>query len=144
MDLLDQPYFALLRTRLDHLGQRQRVLAENMANVATPGFQPRDVDMTSFQRMAEAHARAASGPGAAPGPLPMAATHGRHMGAGAPVSPARMAAAKDLDVTIDGNAVTIEDQLIRAAETRGQYETSLALYQKGLQLIRMAARPPGR
>jgi hypothetical protein len=34
--------------------------------------------------------------------------------------------------------------MARAAETRMQFETGLALYQKGLDLIRMAARAPGR
>jgi flagellar basal-body rod protein FlgB len=38
----------------------------------------------------------------------------------------------------------IEDQMLKAAETRLAYETSLAMYQKGLQLVRTAARAPGR
>jgi flagellar basal-body rod protein FlgB len=50
----------------------------------------------------------------------------------------------DSETTLDGNAVVLEEQTMRAAETRMQYESSLALYQKGLQLVRMAARPPGR
>jgi hypothetical protein len=33
---------------------------------------------------------------------------------------------------------------MRAMETRMQFEAGLSLYQKGLQLMRMAARPPGR
>ena len=32
-------------------GQRQKILAHNIANIDTPGFQPRDVDPKSFQAM---------------------------------------------------------------------------------------------
>jgi flagellar basal-body rod protein FlgB len=50
----------------------------------------------------------------------------------------------DSETTIDGNAVVLEEQMARAAETRMAFETSIALYQKGLELVRMAARAPGR
>jgi hypothetical protein len=33
---------------------------------------------------------------------------------------------------------------MKAAETRMSYETSLALYQKGLDLVRLAIKPPGK
>lgn len=32
-------------------GARQRVIAHNIANIDTPGFQPKDVDPRDFQRM---------------------------------------------------------------------------------------------
>jgi flagellar basal-body rod protein FlgB len=57
---------------------------------------------------------------------------------------ARVIESPDTETTIDGNSVVLEDQMVRAAETRMAFESGLALYQKGLQLMRMAARPPGR
>ena len=36
------------------------------------------------------------------------------------------------------------DAFAQAAETRMSFETSIALYQKGLELVRMASRAPGR
>ena len=50
----------------------------------------------------------------------------------------------DSETTIDGNAVVLEEQMSAAAQTRMEFETGIALYQKGLELIRMAARAPGR
>jgi flagellar basal-body rod protein FlgB len=50
----------------------------------------------------------------------------------------------DSETTIDGNAVVLEDQMAKASETRMQFETAITLYQKGLDLLRMAARAPGR
>src|SRR5574338_702921 len=58
---------------------------------------------------------------------------------------ARMLASQDdSETTIDGNAVVLEEQMARASETRMQFETGIALYQKGLELLRLATRLPGR
>ena len=43
MDLSQSPLFSMLTRRLQWLGQRQQVLAQNIANSDTPGFKPRDV-----------------------------------------------------------------------------------------------------
>jgi len=139
MALLDSPYFSLLQERLGHLAQRQRLIAENIANAATPGFTPRDIDGRALSRAADQ--RAAPGAGVA-----LALTHPGHV---APANASRALTARviespDTETTIDGNSVVLEDQMVRAAETRMAFESGLALYQKGLQLMRMAARPPGR
>jgi flagellar basal-body rod protein FlgB len=122
----DTPYFALLRARLDFLGDRQKLIAENIANASTPGYVPRDLDAAAFERaMARASESAQSG-----GSLK--------------ISAARVVTRPDSETTLDGNAVVLEDQAMRAMDVRMQYETGLSLYQKGLQLMRLAARPPGR
>lgn len=126
MTINDTPYFALLRARLDFLGDRQKLIAENIANASTPGYTPRDLDAAAFER---AMAQAADG-GAGGGAMKM------------PTS--RVLTRPDSETTLDGNSVVLEDQAMRAMEVRMQYETGLSLYQKGLQLMRMAARAPGR
>jgi len=136
LDLANTPFFGLLRARLDQLSQRQRLIAENIANASTPGYRPRDIDAGGFERML---ASAAGNRG-----LSMARTHPGHMAPGGGTAPARIVTRDDSETTIDGNAVVIEEQMARAAETRMQFETGIALYQKGLELVRMAARPPGR
>ncbi|MGE0597708.1 MAG: flagellar basal body rod protein FlgB [Hyphomonadaceae bacterium] len=135
MDLANSPFFGLLRTRLDQLSERQRLISENIANASTPGYRPRDLDTSGFERML------ASQHGAG---LAMARTNPGHMAAGGGPVQAEIVTRDDSETTIDGNAVVIEDQMARAAETRMQFETGIALYQKGLQLVRMASRPPGR
>jgi flagellar basal-body rod protein FlgB len=141
VDLKDTPYFAIMRARLDHLGERQARIAENIANASTPGYVPRDVDTKRFEA---AVSRASQRSGS--GRLVMARTDDGHMpqASGAWRTPARTIARPDSETTLDGNAVVLEEQTMRAAETRMAFETSLALYQKGLQLVRMAAKPPGR
>jgi flagellar basal-body rod protein FlgB len=140
VDLLNTGYFSILRQRLDFLGERQKLVAENLANASTPGYRPRDLDTKAFERALESQARAVSG-----GRLAMARTNEGHMPQARGVTAhARTEKINDAEVTIDGNAVVIEDQMLKAAETRLAYETSLAMYQKGLQLVRTAARAPGR
>lgn len=137
MDLANSQFFGLLRTRLDQLSERQRLISENIANASTPGYRPRDLDTSGFESALAAHAGAASGPA-------MMRTNAMHMTPGGSPTPAHVITRDDSETTIDGNAVVLEDQMARAAETRMQFETGIALYQKGLELVRLAARAPGR
>jgi flagellar basal-body rod protein FlgB len=137
VDLANTPFFGLLRTRLDQLSERQRLISENIANASTPGYVPRDLDTSGFQAMVQ---QAAGGGG-----LRMARTNPGHMvpGGGGNAA-ATIINDPDSETTIDGNAVVMEEQVSRSAQTRMDFETGLALYQKGLSLMRMAARAPGR
>jgi flagellar basal-body rod protein FlgB len=139
MDLSQTQFFGLLRTRLNQLSERQRLISENIANASTPGYRPRDLDTSAFERALAAAGAQETG-------LQMARTSPKHMlpgGAGGPAG-AAITAAPDSETTIDGNAVVLEDQMAKAAETRMQFETAIALYQKGLDLLRLASRSPGR
>lgn len=119
----ETPYFSLLRARLNFLSDRQHLIAENIANASTPGYTPRDLDEKSF---ASALDRVARGAGTSSS------------------AQARVIERPDSETTLDGNSVVLEDQAMRAMETRMQFETGLSLYQKGLQMIRMAVKPPGK
>ena len=54
MRLDDIPLFATLKGRLDYLNQRQRVIAENVANADVAGFTPRDLKPQSFSQVLSA------------------------------------------------------------------------------------------
>lgn len=136
MNLADTSFFGMLRSRLDQLSQRQRLISENIANASTPGYVPRDLDTRAFDRALAAQADG--------GGLRMARTNPGHMSQGGGQAQPRVVTQEDSETTIDGNAVVLEDQMARAAETRMAFETGVALYQKGLQLVRLAAKPPGR
>lgn len=135
MDLASTPFFGMLRARLDQLSERQRLISENIANASTPGYRPRDIDTAGFERMLASQAGG--------GGLRMARTNAGHMTPNGSAESA-IVTRDDTETTIDGNAVVLEEQMARAAETRMQFETGIALYQKGLELVRMAARAPGR
>ena len=48
MNIADIPLFSMLRSRLGYLTERERVVAQNIANADTPGFAPKD--LTGFTR----------------------------------------------------------------------------------------------
>ena len=137
------PVFSLLKARIQMLGERQKVVAQNVANVSTPGFVPSDIDQEAFaatlQRM--------SGKGAGgPGRTAMVATQAGHMTAphGPTLPGMTPVKSPDSETTLDGNAVVVEEQMMKIAETRMDFETMVGLYQKSLGLLRLASRSPGR
>jgi flagellar basal-body rod protein FlgB len=143
VDVNDSPFFSVLRANLTHLGQRQRLIAENIANATTPGYVARDTNEKAFSKALDAAVSRSGG-----AKLAMASTSAGHIGGANGVSDPRIASrivnTPDSETTIDGNSVVLEDQMIKQSDTRTAYETSIALYQKGLQLIRLATKAPGR
>lgn len=118
MDLLSTGPIALAERRLAWLDGRQRVLARNVANADTPGFVPRDA-----APFGAALARLAS-------------TDPRHLaprGEGL-ARPARGA----LDVAPNGNAVSLEEQALKVADTDQQHALALGLHRKYLAMFRTA------
>lgn len=140
-DPTQMPVFSMMKARLQMLGERQKVIAENVANVSTPGFVPKDVDQKSFTAALQRMAGQASGSGR----VAMAATNAGHMqpqgGASVGIATART---PDSETTLDGNAVVVEEQMMKIAETRMDFETMVGLYQKSLGLLRLASRSPTR
>ncbi len=115
---------ALAERRLAWLDARQRVLARNIANADTPGFRPADV--RPFQDMI-----ARQSPGR------MQATHAMHLGpAGGPLGSRPDRAA--LERTPNGNAVALDEQALRVAETDQQHAIAMGLHRKYLALFRTA------
>jgi flagellar basal-body rod protein FlgB len=146
MDIGNTPFFAVLRERLGFLNERQKVLAENVANASTPKYVPRDLDERSFSDAVARQMPQSSSGLAGPNPISpvrMSATRAGHIDGGAPAAGSgRAVRSPDSEVTLDGNAVVLEEQMIKVADTRMDYDAALGLYQKGLQLMRMAARRP--
>lgn len=136
MDIANTPFFALMRERLGNLGERQRLISENIANASTPGYRPRDLDTSAFDRMVASQMSSS-------GQMSMTRTDPSHMAPGGNID-SQVITRTDSETTLDGNAVVLEDEMMRAAQVRMEFETGIALYQHGLQMIRTAARPPGR
>ena len=141
MNLAEIPLFAMLRGRLGYLTEQQKVLAQNVANADTARYVPDDLKPFSF----DAHVQMAQTQG---GAATMAATQPGHM---APPSASRGLGSAwrskktpDSETTLNGNAVVLEEEMIKMSDARMNYDAAISFYQKSLNLIRMASRPPGR
>ncbi len=129
------PLFSMLRGRLSWLDERQRVVAENVANADTPGYAARDLSQPAdFGRALDS----ARGVG-------LMRTSGMHLQS--PTAPGTTFTAQvtpDSETTPDGNSVVVEEQMLRMAESRMAYDAAIGFYQKSLNMLRLAARAPGR
>lgn len=140
MDISGIPLFSMLRQRLGYLGERQRVIAQNVANADTPGYTPRDLKAFTFSAAVQGQAGMTMVQPAQTATGHMAGGFKRIGGSGA----FRSATHADSETTLDGNGVVLEDQMIKMGEARMDYEAAIGFYQKSMALLRMAARPPGR
>ena len=140
----DVPVLGLLRQSLSFHADRQRLIAENVANANTPGYTPKDISDDAFQTAVE---RSMRGQSQARHGVVMRTTEAGHISrasANASTSGWQAEDTPDSETTINGNSVVLEEQMVRAQDNRMRYESALTLYQKSLGLIRMAIRPPAR
>ena len=142
MNLAEIPLFSMLRDRMGYLSERQKVIAENVANADTAKFVPNDLKPFSFDARMQMTQMAKAGGGAT-----MASTQAGHM---APKNERRGLGAQfkttkspDSETTLNGNAVVLEDEMIKMSESRMSYDAAISFYQKSMGLLRMAARKPG-
>ncbi|HLT02533.1 MAG TPA: flagellar basal body rod protein FlgB [Geminicoccaceae bacterium] len=125
--------FQLISARMSWLSQRQVVLNQNIANADTPDYRPRDLREADFKRLVE-------GVAARPDRLAMARTDGTHL-AGVRVARLGLAGRAQrvvYEVAPDGNAVVLEEQTAKAAETALAYQLTSNLYRKYLGMVRSA------
>lgn len=109
---------------------RQAAVAQNVANVNTPGY--RQVDVPSF---AEAHA-ASLLPTADAGPQPRV-TRAAHLGpVTASPAPPEPSVVSDARVAPNGNSVSLESEIVKAAEIRQDHDMALSVYQSALSILR--------
>ena len=127
--------FAVLGKRMDWLSQRQKVLAENVANADTPNYRPRDLNPSEFQRALRRNSPE----------IVQRATHASHLqGTAALGGPARAEHQRDTwETSPSGNAVILEEQLIKVSKTQTDYQTMINLYRKHMDMFRTALRGGG-
>jgi flagellar basal-body rod protein FlgB len=129
MDLSSLKLFSMLGKHMSWLGARQEVLAQNIANSDTPSFVPHDLKPQGFGRMLR--------PSAPPPEMRM--TDANHI---EPLRrPPKIRDEKDrklFEATPDGNAVVLEDQLMKVNETQAGFRLATNLYSKHVAMIKAA------
>ena len=132
MSITDLPVLSALRTKMQWHQERQRVLAENVSNSDTPNFKPRDLVEPKFDRTG---APVASG---AMGSLPMLRTSASHLaqtGGGESFAADRKGG---FDTRPAGNAVNLEDEMLKVSANQMDYAAATSLYSKSLHLLKTA------
>ena len=130
------PLFGLLKGRLNYLGERQKLISQNVANADTPGYMAKDLKPFTFSEAMKVQR--------APGGVNTVRTDAAHLsGTARPAPTWRSNQAPDSETTLDGNSVVLEEQMLKMSESKMGYDAAVGFYQKSLSLIRTAARRPG-
>ena len=111
-----------------HASARQGIIAENIAHADTPDYQAKDLkpfadtySMQSTTPFEMKTSRAGHLPSSQSG-YEAQAVHLSAFGAESP----------------NGNNVSIEDQMIRAVEVKGQHDLAMGIYRKSMDILRMS------
>jgi len=119
-------FFKNASQRLQWLGNRQKVISENVANSDTPGFKAKDV--TSFAKMLEGTQKTG-----------ILTTNAKHINSSVQAPGVQAVVDKEAWAeTLNGNTVVLEQQTIKANEVGENYQLAVQLYRKGHDLLTMA------
>lgn len=129
----DMPLMAMLKQRMSWLSARQNVLAQNVANVDTPGYTARDLKPVDFADILKG---ATTSPQFGGG---MAVTDPRHIS----LTPGHASeygdvASPDVEANPSGNSVSLEQEMIRVSDTQAEYQAASNLYAKAISMMKTA------
>jgi len=128
MGITDIPIFSMLRTRLEWAQSRQQVLAQNVANSDTPNFRPHDLAAPKFDSLSRNVQ-----------PVRLATTEAGHLpGIGRAGGTFRREEQGPYDVRPTGNAVNLEDEMMKVAANQMDYQAVTAIYTRSLNLLKTA------
>jgi len=126
MPISQIPLFSMLRTRMHWHQERQRLLAENVANADTPQFKARDLEPPELERTQ-------------PGAVALARTSAAHLGPNAGTNTRFQHDVRGgFEVRPAGNAVNLEDEMLKVASNQMDFQAATALYTRGLGLLKTA------
>lgn len=128
MPISGLPILDMLRTKMQWHQERQRLIAENIANADTPNFRPRDLTPPTFGRTApNAH------------PVALERTNSGHVaGAMSGYAGTFRSTSGGSETRPTGNAVSLEDEMLKVAQNQMDHQAAATLYSKSLGLVKTA------
>ena len=129
MAVTDLPILSMLRGRMEWHQERQRVLAENVSNSDTPNFRPRDLKEPDFRT---------SGTAQSSGVALVRSDPAHFGGGGGDATKFQTSRDHKFDIRPAGNAVSLEDQMMKVAQNQMDYQAATALYSRSLNLLKTA------
>ena len=126
MDVARVSLLDLAGQRLSWADERQAVLAQNIANANTPGYKPHDL-----KPFAEALASA--------GAVAPMRTNPNHLAGTLPAQTPGEVLDRTHLKSPDGNAVSLDEQLVKVADTETTHQLVTSIYRAYLGMFRTAA-----
>lgn len=130
MDFSKINLFQMMNVKMDYANQRQAVLAKNLANIDTPGFQAQDLRKLDFGHLADSVANR----------LDMRATSPMHFNQGrrAKTGPYKVEESRETDETKPvKNSIVLEEQMMKVAQNQLDYQMTTQLYRKMTDIFKL-------
>jgi len=123
--------FQALGSKINHLKQSHNITASNIANADTPGYRPHEIETVDFGRVLSNVTKSNT--------LSPMVTNPRHMPTYDQIDNPDIGKQKrTYESAPSGNAVIMEEQLIKSNKTMMDYSLMLNLYKKNVGMIKMA------
>ena len=131
MTVSDLNMVSFLKSKMRWHQARQRVLADNVANADTPGYKPNDLVTKNFEELVKQQPT---------GKFSTTRTHKAHF-QGLALSGTGPFESKDgygFEIRPAGNAVTLEQEMMKVTQNQFDFRTATTLYNKSMGLIKTA------
>jgi len=129
MDLSKFPVFRMMSGKMRWLSSRQSVLSQNIANADTPKYKPKDLKEVDFRKPEIGK----------PFQVELTRTNAAHYGRTGEKTDFQSDRDRNPYETLPtGNAVVLEEQLMKVAQNKHDYELMTRLYRKHLQMFQIA------
>ena len=142
----DLTLMSAMLTKMNWMEERQKVLAQNIANADTLGYQPQDVKPLDFKNLLQSSTSSVSlGTSvSAPAAGALAVTDPKHIvGGGSAETAGKQPTAEEkspYETSPAGNAVILEEQLIKMNQNYTDYQFTSNLYQKNMEMLKASLK----
>ena len=131
MNIAEIPLVGLLRERMSWLNARQAILSQNVANADAPGYTARDLKPMDFEALVKRASNTNNSGLTATNPRHITITANNPGGFEQDNTP-------DTEAINGNNTVSLEQEMIKVADTQAEYQAAANLYSKAIGLIRTA------
>ncbi|MCB9964343.1 MAG: flagellar basal body rod protein FlgB [Rhodospirillales bacterium] len=129
----DIALFKAMSAKMNYLDQRQKLLAQNVANADTPNYRPKDLTKADFSSVLK---NLTEGPVKS---VHLETTDKKHIPAAGEVDTGKTQERKvTYEVAPAGNAVVLEEELIKASQNTMDYNMMTSLYAKSIGMMKTA------
>jgi len=133
--LSDMPLLGILRDRMSWLNARQTLLSQNVANADAPGYAARDLKPVDFESALKQEQNNSFSGLTTTNPMHIAiSANGTSLAAGTEET--------EQETSPTGNSVSLEEEMIKVADTQAQYQAATNLYSKMVGMMRTAIGTP--
>lgn len=129
MDSSGLKLFSMMKHKLDYMSERQRVLSQNIANANTPSYKAKDIKKDFSQILSANKSNQVAMSVTDPKHIQPRSSGGGQYG---------IAEIDSTEMTLNGNNVVIEDELMKMQQNSMDYQSATELYRKMAQMLRIA------